>query len=235
MKCPYCNYEDTKVIDSRPTEDGHAIRRRRGCEKCGKRFTTYEKVETLPLMVIKRDNSREPYDRAKVEAGVLLACHKRPVSAENITRLVDRVETKVFTDGEREVPTKMIGQYVMEELLKLLYPKAEPKPIPVPEPPRPVIEKSVTKTPAVQKPVVKKPAAEQPVTEKPVMERPVVSKPVTEKPVPPKPPKPKPRFLLPALLVVLCILSGVFAFLPRNGHSSTISWLYPLFSSTSLR
>ena len=119
MKCPICGAPDTRVIDSRPTEDNSSIRRRRQCEICGKRFTTYEKVETLPLMVIKRDNTREPYDRAKVEAGVLLACHKRPVSAENITRLVDRVETKVFSDGEREVSTQSIGQFVMEELLKL--------------------------------------------------------------------------------------------------------------------
>ena len=119
MKCPLCGEPDTRVIDSRPTEDNSSIRRRRQCEACGKRFTTYEKVETLPLMVIKRDNTRAPYERAKIEAGVLLACHKRPVSAQTISRLVDNVETKVFANGEREVSTKQIGQYVMEELMKI--------------------------------------------------------------------------------------------------------------------
>ena len=119
MKCPLCGEPDTRVIDSRPTEDNSSIRRRRQCEACGKRFTTYEKVETLPLMVIKRDNTRAPYDRTKIEAGVLLACHKRPVSAQAINRLVDNVETKVFANGEREVSTKQIGQYVMEELMKI--------------------------------------------------------------------------------------------------------------------
>ena len=119
MKCPLCGEPDTRVIDSRPTEDNSSIRRRRQYEACGKRFTTYEKVETLPLMVIKRDNTRAPYDRTKIEAGVLLACHKRPVSAQAINRLVDNVETKVFANGEREVSTKQIGQYVMEELMKI--------------------------------------------------------------------------------------------------------------------
>ena len=119
MKCPLCGEPDTRVIDSRPTEDNSSIRRRRQCEHCGKRFTTYEKVETLPLMVIKRDNTRAPYDRTKIEGGVLLACHKRPVSAPTISKLVDNVETKVFANGEREVSTKEIGQYVMEELLKI--------------------------------------------------------------------------------------------------------------------
>ena len=119
MKCPLCGEPDTRVIDSRPTEDNSSIRRRRQCEACGKRFTTYEKVETLPLMVIKRDNTRAPYDRTKIEAGVLLACHKRPVSAQAINRLVDNVETKVFANGDREVSTKLIGQYVMEELMKI--------------------------------------------------------------------------------------------------------------------
>ena len=119
MKCPLCGEPDTRVIDSRPTEDNSSIRRRRQCEACGKRFTTYEKVETLPLMVIKRDNTRAPYDRTKIEAGVLLACRKRPVSAQAINRLVDNVETKVFANGEREVSTKQIGQYVMEELMKI--------------------------------------------------------------------------------------------------------------------
>ena len=90
MKCPFCSSENTRVIDSRPADDNNSIRRRRLCDDCGKRFTTYEKVETIPLIVIKKDNCREQYDRSKIEAGVLRACHKRPVSVEQITRLVDR-------------------------------------------------------------------------------------------------------------------------------------------------
>ena len=89
MKCPFCSSENTRVIDSRPADDNNSIRRRRLCDDCGKRFTTYEKVETIPLIVIKKDNCREQYDRSKIEAGVLRACHKRPVSVEQITRLVD--------------------------------------------------------------------------------------------------------------------------------------------------
>ena len=92
MKCPFCSSENIKVIDSRPAEDNNAIRRRRQCEACGRRFTTYEKIETIPFMVVKKDNTREPFDRSKIEAGVLLACHKRPVSAQDISRLVDEVE-----------------------------------------------------------------------------------------------------------------------------------------------
>ena len=84
MKCPYCNNEDTRVIDSRPAEDGNSIRRRRSCDACGKRFTTYEKVETIPLIIIKKDNNREQYDRGKIENGILRACYKRPVSAADI-------------------------------------------------------------------------------------------------------------------------------------------------------
>jgi transcriptional repressor NrdR len=119
MKCPFCGMEDTKVIDSRPADDNASIRRRRQCEKCGKRFTTYEKVETLPLMVIKKDNSREPYDRSKIEAGVLRACHKRPVSAEQINQLVDEVETEVFAREAKEIPTTVIGELVMDKLKDL--------------------------------------------------------------------------------------------------------------------
>ena len=85
MKCPFCNQENTRVIDSRPADDNSAIRRRRQCDECGKRFTTYEKVETIPLIVIKKDNNREQYDRKKIEAGVLRACHKRPISAKQIS------------------------------------------------------------------------------------------------------------------------------------------------------
>lgn len=116
MKCPYCNQLDTRVIDSRPAEDGNSIRRRRSCDACGKRFTTYEKVETIPLIIIKKDNNRETYDRSKIEAGVLRACHKRPISAGQIERLVDDVETEVFKREEKEISSETIGEYVMEKL-----------------------------------------------------------------------------------------------------------------------
>lgn len=119
MKCPFCGMEDTKVIDSRPADDNASIRRRRQCEQCGKRFTTYEKVETLPLMVIKKDNSRETYDRSKIEAGVLRACHKRPLSVEQIHQMIDEVETEVFTREVKEIPTTVIGELVMDKLKKL--------------------------------------------------------------------------------------------------------------------
>ena len=119
MRCPYCGNPDTRVIDSRPAEDNNAIRRRRSCDECGKRFTTYEKVETIPLIVIKKDNNREQYDRSKIEAGVLRACHKRPVSANQITRLVDEVETEVFNMEEKEIPSQVIGELVMDRLKDL--------------------------------------------------------------------------------------------------------------------
>ena len=109
MKCPFCNQDNTRVVDSRPADDNTAIRRRRMCDACGKRFTTYEKVETIPLIVIKKDQNREQFDRSKIEAGVLRACHKRPVSAEQIHRLVDDVETEVFNLEEREIPSSVIG------------------------------------------------------------------------------------------------------------------------------
>ena len=95
MRCPYCGHENTRVIDSRPAEDNNAIRRRRICDDCGKRFTTYEKIEVIPMMVIKKDENRKVYDRNKIEGGVLRACHKRPVSADQIGRLVDEVETEI--------------------------------------------------------------------------------------------------------------------------------------------
>ena len=119
MKCPFCNNENIKVIDSRPAEDNNAIRRRRQCEACGRRFTTYEKIETIPLMVVKKDNTREPYDRSKIEAGVLLACHKRPVSTQDINRLVDEVENSVFNSEEKEITTSKIGNLVMDKLKEL--------------------------------------------------------------------------------------------------------------------
>lgn len=119
MKCPFCSSENTRVIDSRPTDDNNSIRRRRLCDDCGKRFTTYEKVETIPLIIIKKDNNREQYDRTKIEAGVLLACHKRPISAEQITRLVDDVEIEIFNREEKEIPSSLIGEILMDKLKNL--------------------------------------------------------------------------------------------------------------------
>ena len=119
MRCPFCGEENTKVIDSRPAEDNNSIRRRRQCDECGKRFTTYEKVETIPLIVIKKDNNRETYDRAKIEAGVLRACHKRPIPAKDINALVDKVELEIFNREEREIPSKIIGEMIMNKLKDL--------------------------------------------------------------------------------------------------------------------
>ena len=116
MKCPYCYEDETKVIDSRPADDNSSIRRRRQCEKCGKRFTTYEKLETMPLMVIKKDNSREVYDRSKIEAGILHSCHKRPVSPQQIDAMIDEIENWIFNLEEKEVETSVIGEKVMEKL-----------------------------------------------------------------------------------------------------------------------
>ena len=119
MTCPFCNQDNTRVVDSRPADDNTAIRRRRMCDACGKRFTTYEKVETIPLIVIKKDQNREQFDRSKIEAGGLRACHKRQVSAEQIHRLVDDVETEVFNLEEREIPSSVIGEIVMDKLKDL--------------------------------------------------------------------------------------------------------------------
>lgn len=115
MKCPYCGKENTKVIDSRPTDES-AIRRRRQCDECGKRFTTYEKVETMPLVVIKKDNNREPYDREKLFSGIMRSCHKRPVSISKINSIVDEIETIIFNMGEKEIQTSRIGEIVMDKL-----------------------------------------------------------------------------------------------------------------------
>lgn len=119
MKCPYCGVENTKVIDSRPADDNCSIRRRRKCEKCGKRFTTYEKVEAIPLVVIKKDQIREPYDRSKIERGVFRSCHKRPVSVDQIQGLVDSVEAAVYNLEEREVESSKIGEILMDKLKEL--------------------------------------------------------------------------------------------------------------------
>lgn len=119
MKCPYCGDENIKVIDSRPADENNAIRRRRQCEKCMKRFTTYEKVETIPLVVIKKDNNRETYERSKIEAGVMRACHKRPISVHQINALIDEVETTIFNREEKEIESKVIGELVMDKLKDL--------------------------------------------------------------------------------------------------------------------
>lgn len=119
MKCPYCNAQDTKVIDSRPADDNSSIRRRRQCEKCGKRFTTYEKLETMPLMVIKKDRSRETYDRSKIESGIIHSCHKRPVSIQQINAMIDEIENQIFNMEEKEVETTVIGELVMRKLKQL--------------------------------------------------------------------------------------------------------------------
>lgn len=119
MKCPFCNHENTRVIDSRPAEENNSIRRRRACDECGKRFTTYEKVETIPLIIIKKDNNRELYDRTKMEKGVLLACRKRPVSADKIAELLDSVENELMNGEEREIPSQVIGELLMDRLKDL--------------------------------------------------------------------------------------------------------------------
>ena len=119
MKCPFCSSDNTRVIDSRPAEDNNAIRRRRLCDECGKRFTTYEKVETIPLIVIKKDNNREQYDRSKIEAGVLRACHKRPISADAITKMIDEVEVEIFSREEKEISSSEIGEIVVDKIRSL--------------------------------------------------------------------------------------------------------------------
>lgn len=119
MKCPYCGEENTRVIDSRPADEGNSIRRRRQCDVCVKRFTTYEKVETIPLVVVKKDMNREPYDRAKIEKGVFRSCNKRPVSVDEMTKLIDEVETIIFGKEDKEIPSSLIGEIVMDKLKEL--------------------------------------------------------------------------------------------------------------------
>ena len=116
MKCPYCGNEESKVIDSRPADEGERIRRRRECLKCGKRFTTHEVIETVPIVVVKRDKSREVFDRDKLTAGILRACEKRPVSIEQISKIVDNIEAKLQSSLDREVTSMNIGELTMEEL-----------------------------------------------------------------------------------------------------------------------
>ncbi|MCD8327043.1 MAG: transcriptional regulator NrdR [Lachnospiraceae bacterium] len=119
MKCPFCGSENIRVVDSRPVEESNSIRRRRICEGCGKRFTTYEKVETFPIMVIKKDQTREVYDRAKIEQGILRACHKRPVSSAQISQAVNEVETAIYAKEQAEVLSTDIGEMVMGKLKEL--------------------------------------------------------------------------------------------------------------------
>lgn len=119
MKCPYCGDENTRVIDSRPAEDGSSIRRRRQCDMCDKRFTTYEKVETIPVFVIKKDNTREPYDRSKIERGIMLSVRKRSVPVEKITEAIDDIEATIFNMDTKEIPSSVIGELIMDRLRKL--------------------------------------------------------------------------------------------------------------------
>ena len=119
MKCPFCNQDNTRVVDSRPADDNCSIRRRRLCDACGKRFTTYEKVETIPLTVIKKDRTREQYDRNKMQDGVIRACYKRAIPVQKIHAVVDEIETEIFNREEKEIESKEIGEIVMEKLKDL--------------------------------------------------------------------------------------------------------------------
>ena len=119
MKCPFCGKENTRVIDSRPAEDNNSIRRRRQCDECGKRFTTYEKVEAIPLVVIKKDQTRESYDRSKIESGIFRSCHKRPISVDQINALVDDIENTIFQMELKEIPSSAIGEIIMDRLKDL--------------------------------------------------------------------------------------------------------------------
>lgn len=119
MKCPFCSFEESKVIDSRPTDEGERIRRRRECLKCGKRFTTYEIIETVPVVVIKKDASRQPFDRNKLLNGFLRACEKRPVSVDVLESLVDEIESSLQNSMDREVTSISIGNLAMEKLRSL--------------------------------------------------------------------------------------------------------------------
>lgn len=119
MKCPFCGYEESKVVDSRPTDDGEKIRRRRECFNCAKRFTTYEIVESMPIIVIKRDSSREPFNREKLANGLMRACEKRPVSVDDIDSIIDKVEARICKTMEREISSAKVGEYTLEFLKDL--------------------------------------------------------------------------------------------------------------------
>lgn len=119
MKCPYCNYEEDKVIDSRPTDEGIAIRRRRECLKCTRRFTTYEKIETIPIMVIKKDKSRQPFNREKLLNGLMRACEKRPISVVQLEHIVNEIENHIYNSTQKEITSQEIGEIVMLKLKNL--------------------------------------------------------------------------------------------------------------------
>ena len=119
MKCPFCNQDNTRVVDSRPVDDTNSIRRRRLCDACGRRFTTYEKVESIPLTVIKKDQNREQYDRNKIQAGILRACYKRPIPIEKIEEMMDAVEGEIFHTEEKEISSNKIVEIVMDHLKDL--------------------------------------------------------------------------------------------------------------------
>ncbi|MDO4475654.1 MAG: transcriptional regulator NrdR [Lachnospiraceae bacterium] len=119
MKCPYCGSENTRVVDSRPADDGASIRRRRVCDPCGKRFTTYEKVETIPLIVIKKDRTREPFEHEKIEDGVMRACYKRPIPIDTIEGVINKIEAEVYAREVREIESKEVGEIVMNHLRQL--------------------------------------------------------------------------------------------------------------------
>ena len=119
MKCPFCGGDNTRVVDSRPVEDTNSIRRRRMCESCGQRFTTYEKVETIPLTVIKKDQNREQYNRSKIQDGILRACYKRPIPVTEIEELIDSIEGDIFDQADKEISSSRIGEIVMEHLQSL--------------------------------------------------------------------------------------------------------------------
>lgn len=116
MRCPFCDNQETKVIDSRPTEDGHAIRRRRECERCSRRFTTYEKVEEVILMIVKKDGSREAFDRRKIMNGIIKACEKRPVTVATMENMVDQIERGLNNMMEKEIESSFIGELIMDQL-----------------------------------------------------------------------------------------------------------------------
>jgi transcriptional repressor NrdR len=119
MKCPFCGLEKDRVVDSRPSQDGRSVRRRRECESCGKRFTTYEYIEEVPLTVIKNDGRREPFDRQKLQRGIELACKKRPISAEKIASMVDEIEEELQSLSKTEITSKQVGETVMKRLKEL--------------------------------------------------------------------------------------------------------------------
>ncbi|MDM8533559.1 transcriptional regulator NrdR [Clostridiaceae bacterium HSG29] len=119
MHCPYCNYQKSKVIDTRPTDDGYVTRRRRECEKCGNRFTTYEKVERMPIRIVKKDGTRESYDRNKIINGIIIACEKRPVSINQIEKTVDLIEKELYNLLDNEISSAFIGELIMKKLKDL--------------------------------------------------------------------------------------------------------------------